>query len=71
MMRVSLLDSVKLTLDGMEYASELIDQISQQAIPFVEVPVHITYDEYTLAKGQKNLNALNIALRIIWVKFFR
>jgi hypothetical protein len=32
----------------MEYASELIDKIAQNKIPFAEVPVHITYDEYSL-----------------------
>lgn len=40
-------------MDGMEYASEFIDQISSSHLKFAEVPVNIHYDEYTLAKGQR------------------
>ena len=37
-------------MDGMEYASELIDQIASHHLSFSEVPVNIHYDEYTLSK---------------------
>lgn len=41
---------VFLSMDGMEYASELIDQIQQQGFQIREVPVNIHYDAYTLSK---------------------
>jgi glycosyltransferase involved in cell wall biosynthesis len=50
MMRVSTLENICITMDGMEYASELIDQIGFYKLHFREVPVNIHYDEYTLAK---------------------
>ena len=50
MFRVEALDSINLTMDGMEYASELIDQIHLAGFQYKEVPVNIHYDEYTLAK---------------------
>ncbi len=50
MMRVSVLDKIRITMDGMEYASELIDQIGSHQLRFTEVPVNIHYDEYTLGK---------------------
>ena len=50
MMRVRVLDRVRITMDGMEYASELIDQIGIYHLHFQEVPVNIHYDEYTLSK---------------------
>lgn len=50
MMRVSTLEKVRITMDGMEYASELIDQVGVYKFHFREVPVNIHYDEYTLAK---------------------
>jgi len=53
MMRVEVLDKVHITMDGMEYASELIDQIGFYKFSFKEVPVNIHYDAYTLAKGQR------------------
>ena len=50
MMRVSVLDKVKITMDGMEYASEFIGQVGVHHFSFCEVPVNISYDEYTLSK---------------------
>ena len=50
MLRVTTLEKIHITMDGMEYASELIDQIGKYKFRFQEVPVNIHYDEYTLAK---------------------
>ncbi len=50
MFRVEALESISLTMDGMEYASELIDQIHLAGFSYKEVPVNIHYDEYTMAK---------------------
>jgi hypothetical protein len=50
MMRVGALDQIRITMDGMEYASELIDQVGSHALRFAEVPVNIHYDAYTLGK---------------------
>jgi polyprenyl-phospho-N-acetylgalactosaminyl synthase len=61
---------IGLTMDGMEYASELIDELVRHKLSYAEVPVNIIYDEYTLGKGQKSLNALNIAARMIYKRFF-
>lgn len=69
--RKSVIDKVYLTIDDMWYASELIDIISQKKIPYKEIPVTIKYTQYSLRKWQKNGNAINIALQIIWNKFFK
>ncbi|NUJ98134.1 DUF2304 family protein [Candidatus Gracilibacteria bacterium] len=65
------LNDIKITIDGMGHASEIIDTIATKGIKFLEVPVTIHYDEYSKAKGQKSSNAINIALRFIWNKFFK
>lgn len=70
MMRVEVLDKIHLTMDGMEYASELIDQIGSHKFHFTEVPVNIHYDEYTLGKWQRYGGAIRIAMRILIKKFF-
>lgn len=62
---------IKLTIDTMAYASELIDEIKKKNIKLKEVPVNIRYTEYSLSKWQSSWNAISIALRIIWSKFFR
>lgn len=70
MLKISLLQKIRLTMDGFEYSSELIDLIAQGHYMWQDVPVTIRYDEYTLGKGQKASNALNIAFRMIFKKFF-
>jgi len=55
----------------MAYASELVDKLEQNKIKFIEVPVNIRYTDYSLSKGQKSSNAIFIALKMIWTKFFK
>lgn len=71
MFRREILNGIHLTIDSMWYASELIDIIAAKKIPFKEVPVDILYTDYSLSKGQKNSNALKVAVRFIWSKFFK
>lgn len=70
MLRVTTLEKIHITMDGMEYASELIDQIGQNKFRFVEVPVNIRYDEYSLAKWQRYGWPIRVAMRMIFSKFF-
>ena len=51
--------------DRMAHASEIIDQIVRTGLPFKEIPVHIRYTEYSLAKGQSSRRALSIALHYL------
>lgn len=44
------IEHTKLSMDGMEYASELIEEIMRGGYKIYEVPVNIHYDSYTLAK---------------------
>lgn len=69
--RKEALDKIRLTMDGMEYASELIENIYVHNLKFSEVPVDILYTEYSLRKWQKSMNAINIGFKVIWNKFFR
>ncbi len=70
-LKISAIKKISLTLDWFEYASELIEQIVEKNIIFTEVPVHISYSDYSLSKWQKTLNAINIALKMIWLKFLK
>lgn len=67
----SALQDIVITIDGMWHASEIIDNIAQKKLRYKEVPVHIKYTEYSLAKGQKISNGMNVLTRFIWSKFFR
>jgi polyprenyl-phospho-N-acetylgalactosaminyl synthase len=46
--------------DGMAHASELIEQIGRLRLRYEEVPVTITYSDYSKAKGQRLTNSLLI-----------
>ena len=62
------LHTIYLHQNRMSYASELIDQIKQYNLRYKEVPVTIKYDSYTLKKGQKNYNAINIIINLLFEK---
>ncbi len=51
---------IRITLDRMAHASELIDQIRDSQLPFGEVPVRIRYTDYSIEKGQSSLSAIRI-----------
>ncbi len=70
MIKIDVIKKIHLTMDWFEYASELIDIIANN-FKLVEVPVNIKYTEYSLSKWQKNLNALNIVLKMIRNKFLK
>ncbi len=69
--RYETIKKINLTIENMAYASELIDQLNENDIKIWEVPVNIKYTKYSINKWQKSSNAINIAIRIIWSKFFR
>jgi len=66
----SFVSTLRLTIPGMGYASELIAALGRPGVRHDEFPVTITYTDYSMAKGQHNLNSVNIvvdlALTRLW-----
>ncbi len=58
--------TIKLTQDRMAHASEILDQVAELELRYVEVPVTIRYTDYSLAKGQRAMNGLRILVDL-WV----
>jgi glycosyltransferase involved in cell wall biosynthesis len=54
------LRALRLTQPRMAYASELTNKISSERLRWAEVPTTVLYSDYSRAKGQRNLNAVNI-----------
>jgi len=50
----------------MAHASEIIEQVGRSGLRWVEQPVHILYTDYSRAKGQSMLNAVNILTELIF-----
>jgi len=66
------LAKIQITSDGMMYASEVLDSIRIQRLSYREVPVHISYTDYSLGKAhaQTNRNARRILGEMIYKKIF-
>lgn len=64
----SALRVINLRQPGMAYASELESLIVARDLSWVEHPVTITYSAYSMAKGQRNLNAFNIVYDLLTAK---
>lgn len=71
MLKIEALKDISITIDGMWHASEIVDIISTKHLRFKEIPVDILYTDYSKSKWQSSWNAINIALKTIWYKFFR
>ena len=52
--------------NGMAHASEIIEQLGRSRLRWAEHPVHIRFTEYSMAKGQSVLNAVNILTDLIY-----
>lgn len=61
-------EQIIITEDRFAYASELIDEIRRLKLRYMEVPVTITYTDYSRSKGQRSANAIAIGIKMIWKK---
>ena len=55
---------IRIRQNRMAHASEIIDEIRRLGLSVAEAPVTIVYTEYSLRKGQRITNALNILSEI-------
>lgn len=57
--------SLHISLNGMAHASEILDQIAAARLTYSEHPVTVRYTDYARAKGQPNVNAINVAFDLL------
>ncbi len=63
--------AINITSDRMEHASQIVEELKVKKLNFKEVPVTITYSDYSIARGQSNWNSINIGLKMIFRKLLR
>lgn len=51
--------------DRMAHASELLQLVARHQLRYKEIPVTITYTDYSMAKGQSSWNAIKIVIDLI------
>jgi glycosyltransferase involved in cell wall biosynthesis len=59
------LEKIKMTQNRMAHATEILSLVKKAKLRYEEVPVHIVYTDYSLNKGQANLNSIHIVIDII------
>ena len=52
--------AVHIHSNRMAHASELLDQIARSKLPYRELPVSVRYTDYSMAKGQRSLDAFRV-----------
>lgn len=63
--------NIRITQNRMAHASEIIAQVHQKNLLFAEFPVEIIYSPYSLSKGQKLSNSINILLDLFFARIGR
>lgn len=61
-------EEMQITLPDMAHASEIIEIIAAKGYSYKEVPVTIEYTDYSRAKGQSMVNAINIVFDTLFRK---
>lgn len=58
-------EELNITMPDFSHASEIINRIGEKKYKYKEVPVTITYSEYSVSKGQSMFNAINIGFDVL------
>jgi len=53
---------------GMAHATEILYEVKQKSLRYLERPVHISYTDYSKHKGQSLLNSVNILFHLFFKK---
>lgn len=64
------INKIKLVTQGMEVSSEFFGQIKENNLNYTEISIRPIYTSYSLAKGQRNSNALNVFWKLL-INFLR
>jgi polyprenyl-phospho-N-acetylgalactosaminyl synthase len=63
--------AIRLRQNRMAHASELLSQIAESGLRYVERPVTVEYSAYSLAKGQKLRDAIPILIDLFTLRLYR
>lgn len=58
-------EQLRITMNGMAHASEIVTFLARSKARVVEVPVTILYTDYSMAKGQSVINGVNIVFDLL------
>jgi len=64
------LEKMEIQSNRMEVSTEFFNEIQRNSLKKVEVPIKAIYTNYSLSKGQKNINVFKILSKLIYQRFF-
>lgn len=64
------LHKINITQNRLAHASEILDQIKAKKLKYVEIPVTVIYTDYSIQKGERNINALKVFLDLVSRKLY-
>jgi len=64
------IQKIEIKSNRMEVSSEFFNEIQRHNLKLIEVPITSIYTQYSLAKGQKNINVFRILSKLIYRRFF-
>lgn len=64
-------EGMQITLPDMSHASEILEIIATKGYGYKEIPVTIEYSDYSKAKGQSMINAVNIGFDALLRKIIK
>lgn len=59
------IEQIEIRSNGFEFCSEIVWRAKQNNLKIAEVPIEAIYTDYSLKKGQNNINALRIIKNLI------
>lgn len=59
------IEKIEIRANGFEFCSEIVWRAKQQDLKITEVPIKAIYTDYSLQKGQNNINALRIIKNLL------
>lgn len=63
--------AIRLRQNRMAHASEILEQIAEHRLRYAEVGNTVVYTEYSMAKGQRASNAVNIVVDLMLGRFHK
>jgi glycosyltransferase involved in cell wall biosynthesis len=64
-------EKIQLTENRMAHATEILSVIRKNKLKYIEVPVKVSYTEYSQKKGQTAMNSFRILFDLLLNKIFR
>jgi len=69
--RAEVAPALRITQNRMAHASELLQKIREAGLAYAEIPAVVRYTEYSRAKGQTGLGAVDILYELLMARLLR